>query len=58
MGFEGEDYLVVRVYGQTELGERASLYGRVENLFDEEYAEADGYPALGLGVYGGIRYSF
>ena len=55
---EGEDYLVVRVYGQTELGERASLYGRVENLFDEEYAEADGYPALGLGVYGGIRYSF
>ena len=55
---EGEDYLVARVYGQTELGERASLYGRVENLFDEEYAEADGYPALGLGVYGGIRYSF
>jgi vitamin B12 transporter len=55
---EGEDYLVARVYGQTELGERASLYGRVENLFDEEYAEADGYPALGLGVYGGVRYSF
>ena len=29
---EGEDYLVVRVYGQTELGERASLYGRVRTL--------------------------
>jgi vitamin B12 transporter len=55
---EGEDYFVTRFYGQTHLGERTILYGRVENLFDEEYAEADGYPALGLGVYGGVRYSF
>jgi len=55
---EGDDYLLARVYGQTALSERASLYGRVENLFDEDYAEAEGYPALGLGIYGGVRYSF
>lgn len=55
---DGEDYFVTRVYGQTHLGERTILFGRIENLFDEEYSEADGYPALGLGFYGGARYSF
>jgi len=42
-------------YGATEY---LQVFGRVENLFDEEYEEVDGYPALGIGVFCGVRYSF
>ncbi len=34
------------------------LKARVENLFDKEYQEALGFPAPGLGAYGGIEASF
>jgi vitamin B12 transporter len=54
----GEDYVVARLYGNYELSSSLSLFGRVENLFDEEYEEVDGYPALGIGAFGGLRYSF
>ena len=55
---KGEDYVVARLYGSYELSSSLSLFGRVENLFDEEYEEVDGYPALGVGAFGGLRYSF
>jgi vitamin B12 transporter len=55
---EGEDYLVARLYGSYELSSSLNIFGRVENLFDEEYEEVDGFPALGIGVFGGLRYSF
>jgi outer membrane cobalamin receptor len=31
---------------------------RVENLFDEPYAQVDGYPQLGIGAYAGIEVQF
>ena len=34
------------------------LFARGENLFDERYQEAYGYPALGRGFYGGLRLQF
>ena len=55
---KGEDYVVARLYGSYELSSFLSLFGRVENLFDEEYEEVDGYPTLGVGAFGGLRYSF
>ena len=57
-GIDGEDYCVARTYVSYGLAQDLSLFGRVENLFDEEYEEVDGYPALGIGVFGGLRYSF
>jgi len=53
-----DDYAVARLYAEHELKEDLSLFGRIENLFDEEYEEVDGYPALGIGAFGGLRYSF
>ena len=53
-----DDYAVARLYAEHEWKEGLGLFGRVENLFDEEYEEVDGYPALGIGVFGGLRYSF
>ena len=53
-----DDYAVARLYAERELKEDLSLFGRIENLFEAEYEEVDGYPALGIGVFGGLRYSF
>ena len=37
---------------------RVSLVARVENLLDEEYEEAYGYPALGRVFWGGATVRF
>ena len=34
------------------------IFARAENLLDEHYQEAYGYPALGRGFYGGLRAQF
>jgi vitamin B12 transporter len=34
------------------------VFARAENLLDEHYQEAYGYPALGRGFYGGLRAQF
>ena len=54
----GEDYVVARLYASRRFRDQLLCFARVENVFDEEYAEADGYPALGIGAFGGFRYSF
>jgi vitamin B12 transporter len=38
--------------------ERVSLIARVENLLDDDYAEAYGFPALGRTFWGGVSVSF
>jgi outer membrane cobalamin receptor len=35
-----------------------SVFARVENLLDEEYEEAYGFPALGRVLWGGARVRF
>jgi vitamin B12 transporter len=55
---EGENYAVVRVYGAYAITPRVTLKARVENLFDEQYAQVDGYPQLGLGAYAGVEIKF
>ena len=55
---KGEDYTVVRLYGDRQINESIKFFGRIENLLDEEYDEADGYPALGCQAYAGLRFIF
>jgi vitamin B12 transporter len=45
------DHFVARVYGEIQLNEAITLFGRVENLFDEDYLLSDdGFsPVKGLG---------
>ena len=40
------------------LGHGVSLYVRAANLFDKQYQDALGYPALGRDVHAGVRYTF
>lgn len=53
-----DDYIVCRLYGMKELSENFQVNFRLENLLDEDYQEVNGYPALGFGAYGGLKYNF
>jgi vitamin B12 transporter len=46
--------LSLRWHAQKHL----EIFARAENLLDEHYQEAFGYPALGRGFYGGLRLQF
>jgi vitamin B12 transporter len=54
----GEDYTTVRVFASYALKKNIVLKLRVENALDETYEEVLGYPALPLGVFGGIEWRF
>jgi vitamin B12 transporter len=56
--FDIEDYCFVNFAAEYEINSHLSLFGRVDNLTNEHYAEVFGFPALGRAAYGGIRFSF
>lgn len=49
------DYVLVNLAASVRVGERFELFGRVENLLDEDYQEVFSYASPGRGVYGGVR---
>jgi len=51
-------YNVVRVYGTWQATPRFALKARIENLLDRRYEEVNGYPAPGLGAFGGVEWKF
>lgn len=55
---EGDDYAILRLFGDYQISEGINLFGRIENLMNENYEEVDGYPALGRAVYAGLGFSF
>ncbi|MDF7777087.1 TonB-dependent receptor [Sphingomonas sp. AOB5] len=50
-----DGYTLVSIRAEMPIGERFSIYGRVENLFDERYQTVADYGTLGRAAYGGIR---
>lgn len=55
---DGEDFFVVRLVADWAISDSVTLFARVENLLDETYAPAAGYPALGRAGYIGARWTF
>lgn len=58
--FENEilpSFTVVNVAADYKLTDRLSVYGRVDNVFDEHYEIPDGFLATGIGAYAGIRFT-
>jgi vitamin B12 transporter len=56
--FDIEDYSFVNFAAEYELNAHMSLFGRIDNLTNEHYAEVFGFPALGRAGYGGIKLRF
>lgn len=55
---EAEDYIVLRLVFDWAVNEHLTLFSRIENLLDEAYAPAAGFPALGRAGYIGARWTF
>jgi len=56
--FDIEDYAVVNFAAEYEVNSCLSIFARINNLTNEQYAEVFGFPALGRGAYGGFRVRF
>ncbi len=56
--FDIEDYAFVNAAAEYEINPHVSIFARIDNLTDEQYAEVFGFPALGRAVYGGMKVQF
>lgn len=57
-GVDLDGYVVVNPAASYRISRSVELFGRLENLFDRQYQEADGYGTPGISVYGGIKVLF
>ncbi|MEK9773606.1 MAG: TonB-dependent receptor [Opitutae bacterium] len=55
---KGDDFTVFRFYGNYYINDEIKLFGRIENLWDQDYEEVDGYQALGRTLHAGMAFSF
>jgi vitamin B12 transporter len=56
--FDIEDYNFVNVAAEYEINPHMSIFGRIDNLTGEHYAEVFGFPALGTAAYAGMKLRF
>lgn len=50
-----DGFVLASLRAELPLGEQLSVYGRVENLFDEVYQTVSGYGIFGRATYAGVR---
>ncbi len=48
----------MNITAEYEVNPNMSVFGRIDNLTDEHYAEVFGFPALGRAAYGGVKVRF
>lgn len=53
-----DGYALAGIRASFPIGEHLEIYGRVDNLFDADYATAFNYGVYGRAAYGGIRAKF
>ncbi|MES2097991.1 MAG: TonB-dependent receptor [Pseudomonadota bacterium] len=53
-----DGYTITGIRADFPIGDKFSIYGRVDNLFDEKYTVVRGYGTPGRAAYGGIRLRF
>jgi vitamin B12 transporter len=56
--FDIEDYAFVNIAAEFDVNPHLTIFARIDNLTDEQYAEVFGFPALGRAVYGGWKVRF
>ncbi len=50
-------YTLVNVAADYKLNDNMALFGRIDNLFDREYQNPDGFLGTGLGAFVGLRFT-
>jgi vitamin B12 transporter len=55
---DNEDYLLMRVAAAWQICDNVKVFGRIENLTNDQYQEVLGFPALDQAAYGGVEVMF
>lgn len=53
-----EDYAFVNFAAEYEVNRHLTIFGRIDNLTNEQYSEVFGFPALGRAAYAGAKLKF
>lgn len=53
-----DDFVLVNLAAAYKITKRIELFGRVDNLFDQDYEEVPDYNTTGIGFFAGIRGNF
>ncbi|UZK66570.1 TonB-dependent receptor plug domain-containing protein [Sphingomonas sp. M1-B02] len=53
-----QEFVLVNFNADYKISDKVSLFGRVENLFDERYEEVFSFATQGRGAFGGVRVAF
>ena len=53
-----DEYWLLRLAGSYKITPGVEIYGRVENLLDENYQEVFGFQTAGVAAYAGMRFSY
>jgi vitamin B12 transporter len=53
-----DNYTLVNVSSSYQISDNINVYGRLENLLDEDYQEVFGYATAGIGAFVGVKVSF
>lgn len=53
-----DDYFLVNLAASYDVGEQFQVFGRIENLMNEDYAVVPGYGVPGIAAYLGIKPTF
>jgi len=53
-----DEYVVVNLALSFDVTEHFQIFGRIENLFDENYYESYGYDTAGFSGFGGMKINF
>jgi vitamin B12 transporter len=56
--FDIEDYAFANIAAEYEINPYFSVFGRIDNITNEQYSEVFGFPALGRVAYGGVKLRF
>lgn len=51
-------YTVVNVAANYKVNQYATVFGRIDNLFNETYENPNGFLSPGFGAYGGVRLTY
>ncbi|MGU3494287.1 TonB-dependent receptor plug domain-containing protein [Xanthobacteraceae bacterium A53D] len=51
-------YTVVNLAANYKVNDNATVFGRIDNLFNEAYENPNGFLATGFGAFGGVRLTY
>ena len=52
------DYVTLNITGRFKINDWLTVYGRVDNVWDEDYEDVSGVKTAGASAYGGIRLEY